>query len=537
MAEEHPLALLAYASTLLQTSRPRRVSPIEATTGDQPDLPNVNEILEMFVESGEPQTQALAWAISHLAEDELSRAKVTRSVDRARLPRWLAGLGGAEVSGALQTQDAVRDGTNIVLGLRVGGHDLSLITLIDHNAGTIVKDSFAIPAGLGEFREVWHRADPHHATEVRRLTPADARAWLEPALEHGDLTWPPYESETWPAIRPLLDWALRHCPAGGFGFDRLELTDAEQAQLIEDFVRDKAGRPFDDPEHRDLLDSLMWFGTGYGYGDPLLLSPTKIEILLLDWVPRKIVANVEYLTKLPALLTAFVPYGHRLRSIPQSDTDDTLEQVKKLTPEYLTLINRPRRQGPEALLEQMGVYDATSDDEYFIGVLAEQVGGRGRLDALNGEPLLDETLDLTGLPNDIQDRVRAVAELCDACCEELFDRECRTAVRRLLHDVAAGDPQIFRRRGRDETAAAALCWLVGRTNTVMDPGRMQSQQLMAYFGLKGSPSQRAEPMRQAIGLPGYYVGRSDLGSDRYLTGETRRELMIRRDRWLAADEA
>ncbi len=536
MAEGHPLSLLAHASTLLQTTRPPRVSPLDAAGDEEHELPNLNEILEMFVESGELQTQALAWAVSHLDEDELVRAKVTRSVDRARLPRWLAGLGGAEVSGALQTQDALRDGTNIVLGLRVGGHDLSLITFIDHNAGTIVKDSFAIPAGLDEFRAVWDRMDPHHATEMRRLTPADARAWIDPALEHGDMTWPPYESETWPAIRPLLDWALRRCPNGGSGFDRPELTDTEQAQLVEDFVRD-AGRRFDDSEHRDFLDSLMWFGTGYGYGDPLLLSPTKIEILLLDWVPRKIVADVEYLAKLPALLTAFVPYGHRVRGIPQSDTDETLELVKKLTPEYLTLIGRPRRQGPEALMERMGLLDAMPDEEYFIGVLAEQVGGREQLDTLHGEPLPDEELDLNGLPNDVHDRVLAIAELCDGCCDDLFDRECRTAVRRLIHDVAAGDPQIFRRRGRNETAAAALCWLVGRTNTVMDHGRVQSQQLMAHFGLTGSASQRAEPMRQAIGLPAYYVGRSDLGSGRYLTGETRRELMIRRDRWLAADEA
>ena len=90
---------------------------------------------------------------------------------------------------------------------------------------------------------------------------------------------------------------------------------------------------------------------------------------------------------------------------------------------------------------------------------------------------------------------RPVRWLCDA----LLDVETRTATRRLIRDVAIGDPRLFRRKSRDDLAAAALCWLVGSANrTVGWNNGVQTKELMAYFGLTGSPSQRAESMRAAV---------------------------------------
>ena len=87
----------------------------------------------------------------------------------------------------------------------------------------------------------------------------------------------------------------------------------------------------------------------------------------------------------------------------------------------------------------------------------------------------------------------------------------------MLHDVAVSDPQIFLRRAKIETAAAALCWMVGRADGSVGDVGLQTQDLMRTFGLKSPPSTRAYTMRQAIGAdrtewPG------SLGSARYLTG-------------------
>ena len=86
------------------------------------------------------------------------------------------------------------------------------------------------------------------------------------------------------------------------------------------------------------------------------------EILLVDWIPRKIVADVEHLTRAPDLLRAFIRFCHHERGIRPGLTEDTVAAVDEFEPEYQQLIRSDRLQGPEALLAAMGVYDPEGAD-------------------------------------------------------------------------------------------------------------------------------------------------------------------------------
>jgi hypothetical protein len=129
--------------------------------------------------------------------------------------------------------------------------------------------------------------------------------------------------------------------------------------------------------------------------------------------------------------------------------------------------------------------------------------------------------------------VARIAALTDDCCAELLDIEHRTACRRLLTDVAAADPRIFRRRSKDETAAAAIVWMVTKANDSLEPyhGGLTAKRLLGWFGVTGSVSQRAETMLRALGLP----PRKDTGvrlvTPRYLTADARAYLVEVRDRY------
>jgi hypothetical protein len=130
-----------------------------------------------------------------------------------------------------------------------------------------------------------------------------------------------------------------------------------------------------------------------------------------------------------------------------------------------------------------------------------------------------------------------VLALCDACCDDLLDGEHRTACRRLLARVATGEPAIFRRRARSETGAAAICWLVGNANDSFDPGysRLMVKDLVAHFGLSGTPSQRALTMLRAIGIEHGYVGDHSLGSPEYLVAAQRQRIIEQRERHLEGE--
>ena len=120
----------------------------------------------------------------------------------------------------------------------------------------------------------------------------------------------------------------------------------------------RRSRPaLDETGTSDLLDAVLWFGSGYGGGDPLRWSPVSVEIFLVDWVPRKIVAPARELAPMPGVLRAFIRFAHDERGIRPTLTDETLAAVTEYAPEYLRIIATPHPQGPAAMLAAMG-FDA-----------------------------------------------------------------------------------------------------------------------------------------------------------------------------------
>ena len=113
------------------------------------------------------------------------------------------------------------------------------------------------------------------------------------------------------------------------------------------------------------------------------------------------------------------------------------------------------------------------------------------------------------------------------------DAECRTASRRMRARIASGDPALFRRKARADTAAAAVVWIAGKANglfTARYSGiHIQVSELSDHFGLKGSVSQRAATILRAGGFSDDTY-RVFLGSPDFLIADRRQWIMGERDR-------
>ncbi|MBW3604599.1 MAG: SEC-C domain-containing protein [Actinobacteria bacterium] len=554
--EPHPLGLLAIASTMLEVLRPARPSPVptDDDDDDDPQLPSLPELVASFIEIDTIETTALLAAMAEMVDDEVLATRMRGAVAdrRHRLPRWLTGLAPIDVHGAVELSHVLRDGDNVMLGVRTAaGDELTVAIYIDHNLGTVVKDAFVMEEPLGEaMGQFVAVADDDPDLVVRDLDPADARARAEAAIELGEMMWPPLESDSWPACRPLVDWVLRQLPPGGQGYVRPEWSDADRAEVTDRFFASPFGRDEDDDDGRSMLESLLWFGCDYGPGDPLRWSPVAVEILLTDWLPRKVVADVAFLSGAPDVLRAFIRFAHAERGIRRELTAETLGAVDDYEDEYQQAIRSPRPQGPAALMAAMGVpvgdgpfgtdvdpwWIDGSYEELALDSLAGAVGGPEQLEALDATPLPDEAFVWDDIAGDVTDRVREVLALTDGCCDELLDVEYRTACRRFLADVTAADPDIFRRRGRSDTAAAAVAWIVGKANGLFRTG-LTIGEVVSWFGVSGSPSQRASTMLRALGIDAYVGTTVDLGTPRYLVSARRRDLIDRRDELEDALEA
>jgi hypothetical protein len=539
--DDDPLTLLGLASTLLAALDPRSRHPFERPA----DGPSRDDVVDSLLAVPLPETSALLAAVAALSGDEVLRRRVQQEItDRAHaLPRWLADVRGtAALPRAVEVTHVLGDGDNVLVAATLpGGHALTAVVYIDHNMGTLVKDAFVVSSPLDDVVErLRDAAVDEPDTAARPLAPADARTRILEAIELGEISFPPFETDTWPSCRPLVEWMAGLLPGSGTGYQRPEWDDAAVAGLAERFLASAAGAEHTGGPARGLLGSLLWFGTDYGPGDPMRWSPTAVEILLLDWIPRKIVDDAAHLATAPELLRAFIRFCHHERGIRPALTEQTLAAVDAYEPEYQRLIRSDRPQGSAALLAAVGVLGEPEAElsDVMLDTLRRAVGGEAALDALDAQPLPDEPFDWDAVPGDVHDRVGEVLELVDRCCVELLDNEYRTACRRLLAGAAAGDPEIFRRRSRAATAAAAICWVAGKANSLFDrepvTPKLLVKDLTAHFGIAGtSVSQRSEPLLRAIGVNPQQYGRMDLGSPRYLTGPRRARILAQRNHYRA----
>ena len=348
---EHPYSIVMLASSL--------IASLESADEEAPDygLPDPAEFVRMFLGSGDAEMVIFGWVIAQLLPDEGLRTETARALEGISLPDWLASLPDTEVVGAWQTTDPLRDSTDLVLTLRVplaasaGASEpsgatessmppeeaevpeLSVVTLIDLNAGGAVKDAFVVPAPLGPVREALTGAG-RAGMDSRGLSPADAAAWLTEGIEAGRGLVPPFESDTWPQVRPLLEWALRRCPSGGHGWDRRVWTTAEIAELVAEFAAVPEGAVLADPADREVLvDALSVLGRET-YGDPRLLSAVTLEIGLGHLWATAVHHESDQLLALPEALAPFVRWTHAQLGISADDTDEALAAIAHRRAEF-----------------------------------------------------------------------------------------------------------------------------------------------------------------------------------------------------------
>ncbi|WP_026357107.1 DUF6398 domain-containing protein [Mycobacterium sp. 141] len=547
LADPDPLHLLSFVSSLLTAIDPRSNRAPFARPDEATDLPTREELAAMFIDVDTPETTALLAAIGALSGDDVLRARIRRVLATRpdTGPDWLIRLADTSAYRAVRMGHVLGDGDNIMLGVRLAGtYELTFIVYVDHNLGRLVKDAYVVPESIADMIAEYRSIADEPEMVWEELSLADARAWLDDAIETAAITVPPMETESWPACRPLIEWITRGLAEGGSGYQRPQWDSGELSTLTSRFFASRWGCELDDADHRDLLESLLWYGTDYGPGDPLRWSAVQVEILLVDWLPRKVVAPATYLAKAPELLRAFVRFAHAEVGLRTELTDETLAAIDACAPHYQTVIRSPRPQGPEALLDALGVgadgfalsgFDEPySFEESMLDYLAHDVGGHEQLDHLDAAPLADEPFQWSGIADDVTARVAEVLALTDGCCDELLDVEYRTVSRRLLARVASGDPAVFRRKARVETAAAAVVWIAGKANGLFEslPGRrLQVSDLTAYFGIgQSSVSGRAATMLRAGGFrDDTYAVR--LGSPDYLIADRRQWLIGQRDRF------
>ncbi len=323
----NPIELLGLASSFVDSNDPRAESVFDATTSGHDEV--MAQLLELAgLEARE--TDALSIAVAALLPRSDALTQVRERIGATEwLPTWLRKIDQAVVERGFELTDVLGDADQLTFEVRFpGGKAFSLVILIDNNQGVVVTDGFAVPMDLDELAAVIDQGVEAGMTR-RPLDLAVGRARLEEAIELGFNTVPPYETETWPDIRPLTEWMMRHLPEGGEVPLIEPLSRAASQELTDEFVASDHGASLT-AEQLERIADLLWFKGGTGLYDPLRWSEVSVEMFLVDWVPRKLDLTAEQIADLTLTLRAFIRFAHaKLGTVPASDTDETLAAVDR----------------------------------------------------------------------------------------------------------------------------------------------------------------------------------------------------------------
>ena len=327
----HPIDIVMLASSLIAGLDPDVVTPDDESTGR---LPQPGEFVRMFLDSSDPRLHVLAWTVAQLLPDARLQKEVAAALDPDAVPPWLRQLADAAVVAAWQTTDPLRDSTDIVVSLRVGEFDLTVIGLVDFNAGGALKDGFVVPAPLPAVQDALS-ASGETGMETWDLSSADARTWLTDAIAVGRTAEPPFESDSWPQARPLVEWALRLCPLGGRGWERREWTSEDIATVVDGFAAAPEGAVLTERADRAVLVDALHGLARDTFADPQLISAVRLELGLGYLWPTTLHHDLDRLLGLPDLLLPYVRWAHGRRGIPADDTEQALAAIAHVRAAYV----------------------------------------------------------------------------------------------------------------------------------------------------------------------------------------------------------
>lgn len=282
---------------------------------------------------------ALARATALIAPTPELTAQALETIDDlvmqgAPEPAWSAMTDQLRVKGCWVLRDVYGDSATVLCVFERAGQTHGLSVLVDFNhLGGWAKDIF-LGEDVEEVVTLMRELAADGAGTFDEIGQVEARRLLEDAFAATDQTWQPEVSEEFAALRALaLAW-LRALPESP-PTKPAEISDAARERFIREFLAS--------PEAADLPsgDSLEYctrlivdYGADYDGGKVLRVSPAKIEIFLLGWLPRKAVLESEDRALMPRVMQAWIGWAGSRQGLSPAALDEVLQVARTCAEQF-----------------------------------------------------------------------------------------------------------------------------------------------------------------------------------------------------------
>ncbi|SCX11434.1 hypothetical protein SAMN02799620_01565 [Mycolicibacterium fluoranthenivorans] len=323
LADGHPLALLQLVGMAVERGTPGVFSHIRPGAADPLDL---SVFVDNVSTAPDPEHTMVLAVLAELSVDDPRlgrRCRLEVELRGGSLPAWIRNLPNTEVCHAARIGHVLGDRDQILLDVRIADQQETVAVTIDHLAFSDVSDVGVTDTSFDS--AVAHAHDV--GAPVVDMTLADARAWIEQALEN--VIFPRYR-ESRPGFSAVLRWLLTKLPAGGQRRKPPRDDYRAVAAVFNAFFTSPQGARFTPrDEYEELLAEIVDGGTG----DPLRWSECRVR-RALDFLPFDDFRTSDAQIDAPDLLRVFIPIAHALSGIGPELTDRALAAIGEEEPDF-----------------------------------------------------------------------------------------------------------------------------------------------------------------------------------------------------------
>jgi hypothetical protein len=258
-------------------------------------------------------------------------------------PGWAEHLGAVTSAECYINPDLLGDQDEVICVFSYAGEEPhALVTVVDYNTDGMLRDGWVtsrVDKLVDHCREVSAQrrvpkgAEGRHA--FRQVEAGHARHLLETALAVTDGAADPSVSESFPSYHAFIRARIRALPpyrgrtiSRATGPRRQAWSRDRRAMLAAEFLAsDEAEDLSDRGSASHCADRIIDYGCDRDFGRPLRMSPTKVEMFLLTWLPRKVMLSFAEQDAMPHVLAAWVRWAGRRRGLDDAVVAETLEAV------------------------------------------------------------------------------------------------------------------------------------------------------------------------------------------------------------------
>ena len=280
-------------------------------------------------------------------------------------PGWSEHVGAVAAAECYVNSDIFGDRDEVVCVFSYAGEEPhALVMVVDYNAGGMLRDGW-VTSQVDKLLERCRDASAAAAGETtrpafREVGAPQARRLLETALAVTEAGAGPAVSDSFASYHAFLRARIRTLPPAGLyrpagaagtsaarGAAPAELpvagtgsgwagatarrhawTRDRRAMLVAEFLASDEAEDLSDTKAASrCADHIIDYGCDRDFGRPLRMSPAKVEIFLLDWLPRKIMLSPAEQHAMPHVLASWVRWGGRRHAVAAEAVAETLDAV------------------------------------------------------------------------------------------------------------------------------------------------------------------------------------------------------------------